>query len=58
MSGDQYYPQPHLYCTFAESGEPYEGRSYFLLGNEHEMELNLEDRVEPEMLIQLGEQEN
>lgn len=25
VEGDEYYPQPHLYCRFANGGEPYEG---------------------------------
>jgi Restriction endonuclease len=28
--GDEYYPMPHLYCRFAEGGEPYEEHSYVL----------------------------
>jgi hypothetical protein len=56
MQGDQYYPQPHLYCAFAESGEPYEGRGFFLLGDGREWELQTEDRVEPEALLLLAKQ--
>lgn len=53
MQGDQYYPQPHVYCAFAESGEPYEGRGFFLLSDGREWELQAEDRVEPEALLLL-----
>jgi hypothetical protein len=56
MQGDQYYPQPHLYCEFAESGEPYEGRGFFLLGDGREWELQTEERVEPEALLLLAKQ--
>jgi hypothetical protein len=56
IQGDQYYPQPHLYCAFAESGEPYEGRGFFLLDDGREWELQTEDRVEPEALLLLAKQ--
>jgi hypothetical protein len=28
MEGDDYYSEPHIYCTFADAGEPYEGIVY------------------------------
>jgi hypothetical protein len=55
MNGDQYYREPHLYCAFADSGEPYEGRGYFTVGDvqTYEWELRPEDRLEPEALLSL-----
>jgi hypothetical protein len=46
MRGDEYYPQPHLYCQFADMGAPYEGESYFLIGTGYEKELRAEDRMQ------------
>lgn len=53
MRGDEYYPFPHLYCEFANAGEPYEGRGYFLLRDDHahESELPAENQVELEALL-------
>jgi len=55
MNGDQYYREPHLYCAFTDSGEPYEGRGYFTVGDEqtYEWEVRPEDRLEPEALLSL-----
>jgi hypothetical protein len=36
FEGDEYYRMPHLYCMFAEQGEPYEGFGYVLLGEGEE----------------------
>lgn len=55
LSGDEYYPQPHLYCAFADSGEPYEGRGFFMLGDGYEWELRSEDRMELDNLLQLNQ---
>jgi hypothetical protein len=33
--GDEYYSQPHIYCRFAEGGEPYEGSRYVLISDEY-----------------------
>lgn len=33
--GDEYYPQPHIYCRFDNGGEPYEGSRYVLAGDEY-----------------------
>jgi hypothetical protein len=55
MRGDQYYPQPHLYCAFADSGEPYEGRAFFLATERYEFELRVEDRIEFEDLLRVAE---
>jgi hypothetical protein len=35
LIGDEYYPQPHIYCRFADSGEPYEGFRYVLINDEY-----------------------
>jgi hypothetical protein len=51
MEGDEYYPQPHLYCAFDDSGEPYEGRGFFLLGDAREWELDIADKIEPSALV-------
>lgn len=56
MSGDEYYPMPHLYCEFANAGEPYEGRGYFLCdGQGHEFEIATENRIELEVLFRAEE---
>ena len=31
--GDEYYPHPHIYCRFADGGEPYEGSRYVIIGD-------------------------
>jgi hypothetical protein len=46
LSGDEFYPQPHFYCAFADEGQPYEGRGFFVLGDGREWELDVADRVE------------
>jgi hypothetical protein len=58
MEGDEFYPQPHLYCDFADSGTPYEGFGFFLLGNGYERELQPEDQMELPSLLALGEPRN
>jgi hypothetical protein len=57
MSGDGCYPQPHVYCQFADKGEPYEGRSFFLIGEGegYQRELQPEIRVELDALLMLAE---
>jgi len=35
LIGDEYYPQPHIYCRFADGGEPYEGFRYVLNSDEY-----------------------
>lgn len=50
--GDEYYPQPHLYCIFADGGEPYEGRGFFLLRDDREWELHPENRLQLDDLLQ------
>ncbi|MCC6336082.1 MAG: restriction endonuclease [Myxococcales bacterium] len=35
VDGDEYYPEPHLFCRFANGGQPYEGfRNLLLDGDE------------------------
>lgn len=34
IAGDEVYQDPHLYCTFANDGEPYEGVRYATVGDE------------------------
>lgn len=53
MQGDQHYCQPHLYCDFANSGTPYEGRGFFLACEGFQWELGSEDRLELESLLRL-----
>ena len=53
MRGDEYYPQPHLYCQFGNNGEPYEGRGFFLIGDVYEWELDGQNRMEFEELMEL-----
>jgi len=55
MSGDRVYPQPHLYCAFADSGTPYEGWGYFLAVQGYEWELSSDDKLELEALLMLAE---
>jgi hypothetical protein len=48
MRGDEYYRDPHLYCQFADAGEPYEARGYFIIreeGEGHEWELPAGERI-------------
>jgi hypothetical protein len=33
LDGDEIYPQPHLYCRFANGGQPYEGFGRVLIGD-------------------------
>jgi hypothetical protein len=55
MRGDQYYPQPHLYCTFADNGTPYEGEAYFLITEGgYEYEVQAQDKLELEALLRLA----
>jgi len=53
MRGDRFYPQPHLYCAFADSGMPYEGWGYFLAEKGYEWELYADDKLELETLLNL-----
>lgn len=57
MEGDQYFPQPHLYCTFADAGEPYEGRAFFLVSEGYQQELSAEDKLELDALLKLPEED-
>lgn len=48
--GDEYYPQPHIYCRFADGGEPYEGSIHVLIRDGYpwtmdpELKFNLNDK--------------
>ena len=54
MRGDRIYPEPHLYCAFADSGMPYEGWGYFLAVEGYEWELSSDDKLELEALLMLA----
>lgn len=54
MRGDQHYRQPHLYCQYADAGEPYEARGYFTVGEGHEWELDAGDRIGLDALLKAG----
>lgn len=58
MEGDEYYPQPHIYCEYADAGMPYEGYSFFLLGDGYEHELYLADRLELSELLASAQPKN
>ncbi len=51
MRGDQHYPQPHLYCQYADAGQPYEARGYFIVREGHEWELPAGERIGLEALL-------
>jgi hypothetical protein len=36
LHGDEFYNEPHLYCAFANDGEPYEGFRYLAAGGKDE----------------------
>jgi hypothetical protein len=53
MRGDEYYPQPHLYCQYADDGGPYEGRGYYIVdeGDGYEFRLESDSMRAPEDLM-------
>lgn len=53
MRGDEYYNFPHLYREFANAGEPYEGRGFFLLRDDkaYEFELPSENQIDLQALL-------
>jgi hypothetical protein len=51
MSGDHYYREPHFYCQFADNGEPYESKSYYVVEQGRESELRVDDQVELNTLV-------
>jgi hypothetical protein len=55
LRGDEYYPQPHLYCQYADAGEPYEGRGYFIIreNDGYEWELDAADRIGLDTLLRV-----
>jgi hypothetical protein len=58
MKGDEFYPQPHIYCAYADAGMPYEGFGFFLLGNGYEQELYPENQTQLPALLALAESQN
>jgi len=40
--GDEYYNEPHLYCAFANAGEPYEDIRYAVCGEDNEYDWPLD----------------
>ena len=42
--GDEYYAEPHIYCRFADGGQPYEEFRYRLCGDMYPSPLAPEDR--------------
>ncbi len=40
VHGDGYYNAPHLYCAFADAGEPYEGFAHFVQGQDLDWQLD------------------
>ncbi len=51
MRGDEYYPQPHLYCQYADNGMPYEGFEFYTVGGGYEFSLPLDKRRTFEQLL-------
>jgi hypothetical protein len=53
MRGDEYYREPHLYCEYADAGEPYEMRGYYVIREDggHEWELPVGERIGLEALL-------
>jgi hypothetical protein len=58
MRGDEYYPQPHLYCVYGDAGMLYEGFGFFVLGHGYEHELLPEHQMELSMLLASVERAN
>ncbi len=47
-TGDECYPQPHIYCRFADGGQPYEDFQYvYAEGYPYPLEPNLQFTLEP-----------
>lgn len=40
--GDEYYPGLHLYCRYADGGEPYESFRWILIGDDHPWSMSQE----------------
>lgn len=53
MRGDEFYPQPHLYCQYADNGEPYESRGYYIIDERggYEFSLDPEWKRTPEEMV-------
>jgi hypothetical protein len=54
MRGDEFYPQPHLYCTYVDPDGPWEGRGYFLVRDGRQPELRREDLTELATLLEIA----
>lgn len=57
LQGDEYYRSPHLYCEYADSGQPYEGFGYFQARDGYQWELPAEDKMELETLLRLPQEQ-
>lgn len=44
LHGDEFYNEPHLYCAFANNGEPYEDFRYVLAGGKDEYDWPLDSK--------------
>lgn len=51
LQGDEFYPQPHVYCAFADDAMPYEGWGYFTAIKGYQWELQAGDKMELEALL-------
>ena len=54
MCGDEYHPQPHLYCQYANDGEPYEGIGFCLIDEAGGYEYALEPAMKRALTDLLG----
>lgn len=43
LDGDEYYNEPHLYCSFGNNGEPYEEIIYRTVGDETDYDWTLDE---------------
>lgn len=55
--GDEYYPGPHIYCRFADLGEPWEGfvYRYVTQGDEYPQHLDADKQVDYEYFLNSGD---
>jgi hypothetical protein len=47
LDGDEYYPFPHLYCRFADDGQPYEAIVYRMITDDFDWPLEPEKEIRP-----------
>lgn len=45
LQGDDYYREPHLYCAFANDGEPYEAIRYATVGDDNTYDWPLDNNL-------------